>query len=74
MTGSYELTVHIASSPKSYPSASEGEILARGLRVIAGNLAHREKLYQTLIGELFDYGEQYGYWSLRVRPGYDDRI
>ncbi len=68
----YEIHVSFRSNPPSNPKGAEGALVARALRTIAGNLEHRTDLptTHTLLGELFDYEHQYGFWSARtVRDG-----
>ena len=51
---------------QGHPNAYDPGLLARALRVIAGNLENRTDLPSTtLVGQLFDYEHEYGYWNLR---------
>lgn len=61
----YELRVTFKRNPPSAPDATDTEVLARTLRIIAGSLEHHQELSNTTMGELFDYEHQYGYWNLR---------
>ncbi len=62
----YTLHLTIHRTPPSQPRLSEGEVLARALKVIAGNMEARKSgaLDKVLVGELFDFRDAYGHWRL----------